>query len=80
MPDRLHTANKVVGIKQLRRAVRDGIAEVIYLAEDADPWIRDEVSELAHSAGLTPVCIPTMQQLGKACGISVRAAAAAIIK
>lgn len=80
MPDRLRNANKVVGIKQLRRAVRDGRVGIIYLAEDADPWISDEVNALADSAGLNPVLVPTMQQLGSACGITVRAATAAILK
>lgn len=80
MPERLLNANKVVGIKQLRRAIRDGRVETVFLAENVDPWISDEVYELALKAGLVPVRVATMQQLGQACGISVGAATAAILK
>lgn len=80
MPDRLNNANKIVGIKQLRRAVRDERVQIIFLAEDADLWLREEVTALAASVGLSPVLVSTMQQLGVACGISVRAATAAILK
>lgn len=80
MLDRLKTANKVVGMKQLRRAVRDGLAETVFLAEDADPRLRDEVRQLCRLAGTTPVCVKTMKELGSACGIRVGAAAAATIR
>lgn len=80
MLDKLNTANKVVGIKQLRRALRNGLVQTAFLAEDADPWLREEAEQLCSQAGLTPVRVKTMKELGAACGISVGAAAAAVLR
>lgn len=80
MTERLKTANKVVGIKQLRRALRDGSAQEVFLADDADSWLREEVETLCHASDLSPVRVPSMKALGDACGISVGAATAAILK
>ena len=80
MTERLKTANKVVGIKQLRRALRDSAAQEVFLADDADFWLREEVEALCHMAGLCPIRVASMKALGDACGISVGAATAAILK
>ena len=37
MLEELKTAKKVVGIKQLRRALKDRSAKLVFLAKDADP-------------------------------------------
>ena len=42
MPDALETlktAKKVVGCKQTRRAIQEGRASVLFLADDADPML-----------------------------------------
>ena len=79
MFEELKTAKKVVGLKQLRRAVQGGLARGVLLAEDADPWLLDEVESLCRSAGLTLTRVPSKKALGAACGISVGAATAAIL-
>ena len=33
----LNTPNKVVGVKQLKKALRDGSAKKVFVAQDADP-------------------------------------------
>ena len=33
--------NKVVGVKQLKKALRDGAAQKVFVAEDADPKLTD---------------------------------------
>jgi large subunit ribosomal protein L7A len=76
----LKTANRVVGIKQLRRALRDGTAQIVFLADDADPWMRDEIMALCSSAGISLVRVNSMKELGAACGISVGAATAAVLR
>ncbi len=80
MIEQLKTAKKIVGLKQLRRALRDGQAAVVFLAENADLPIRQEIEALCQAAGLEPVRVPTMKALGAACGISVGTATAAILK
>lgn len=80
MTEKLKTANKVVGIKQLRRVIKDNLVQTVFLADDADPWIQEEIQALCQSAGICPVHVATMKALGAACGISVGTATAAILK
>ncbi len=75
----LKTAGKTVGIKQTRKAIRQGSAEVVFVARDADKKILDEIEELCATAGIKVVYAETKRSLGKACGIEVGAAAAAVI-
>lgn len=79
MLSKLAEASKVVGAKQTRRALAGGQAQTVYLAEDADPRVTEAIRELCRECGV-PVCdVPTMKELGQACGISVGAAVAALI-
>lgn len=80
MTEKLKTANKVVGIKQLRRVIKDNLVQTVFLADDADPWIQEEIQALCQATGICPVHVATMKTLGAACGISVGAATAAILK
>ena len=70
-----HTA-KVVGVKQVRRALADGRAKRLYLTQDADP---QPLARQAQEHGVDAVWVPSMKALGKACGIAVDAAVAAAI-
>lgn len=79
MLDELKTAEKVVGIKQLQKALNAGRAKKVFLAADADPALTGPVEASCREAGIEIVLIDTMQQLGAACGIPVSAAAAAIV-
>lgn len=71
---------KIVGMKQLRRAVRDKRVAHVLMADDADPWVREEIEALCREAGVIPAHISTMKALGAACGISVGAAVAATLQ
>lgn len=79
MLDELKTAHKVVGIKQLRKAIAAGTVKKVFLAADADPMLIDPVAERCRALKIEVISVPTMRQLGAACGISVEAAAAAIL-
>ena len=75
----LTAKKKVVGLKQTRRAVAEGLAQRVYVALDADPLLTERLMQLCRAAG---VCIPkvrTMKALGRACAIAVGTAAAAIV-
>ena len=80
MLDELKTARKIVGVKQLSKALRRGEIAAVFLAQNADPMMTDSVRELAESLDVPVWWIPTMQELGTACRISVGAAAAGILK
>ena len=71
---------KVVGVKQLRKAIgRDQISRV-FLAEDADPAVTDPVEELAQARAIPITRVRSMKELGLACGIAVGASAAGLLK
>lgn len=79
MLSELKTSRKLVGIKQIRRALEEGNVCKVFLAHDADPSLTEPLAVLCEQKGI-PVCIvPTMVELGAACKIDVKAAAAAII-
>ena len=79
MLDELKSDRKVVGIKQLRRALDHGKAKKVFIAEDADPALTAPIRELCREDHVEVVEVPTMKQLGDACEIPVAAAAAAIV-
>ncbi len=70
----------VVGAKQLRKALKAGRAQRVYLASNADPAITEPIELLCRQSQVDCTWVATMQDLGKACGIEVGAAAAAAIR
>ncbi len=69
----------VVGAKQVRRAVENGAAKKVFLADNADPRLTEPLAQLCKEKGVEVESVPTMKELGKACGIAVPAAVAAIL-
>lgn len=72
-------AARAVGTNQTAKAIARGQARVVFVAQDADRRITEPVLRAARERGLEVVEVPTMEQLGRACGIAVGAAAAAIL-
>ena len=79
MLEELKNGTKVVGAKQTKRALRDGKAAKVYLAQDADPALTEPMEALSLENQVAVEWIPTMKDLGKACGIAVGAAVAAVL-
>ena len=80
MPERLHTDRKLIGTKQVLKALKAGRVAAVYVADDADP-IRDRpLVEQCRDAGVELVEIATMKELGRLCGIHVGAACAALLR
>ncbi len=73
-------AKRIVGVKQTEKAVTKEIAKKVYIACDADERIIGKLRELCMEKNVKVVEAESMDELGKACGISVKAAAAAILK
>ena len=79
MLSELMTKEKVVGIKQLRKALNEGRAKKVFVAEDADPKLTDPITEKCAMEGVPCETVPTMAELGRACQIEVGAAVAGLI-
>ncbi len=80
MLSQLKTAPKVVGVKQLKKALREGRAAHVFVAEDAEERVTAPVMDLCRQTGVEVTMVPTMRQLGEACQIEVGAAVAGILK
>ena len=80
MLSKLAESPKVVGAKQTKRALTGGNAVAVYLAEDADPRVTEDIRELCKECGVPVVDVPAMKELGQACGIAVGAAVAALVR
>ena len=70
----------VVGTKQLKKALRDGRAKTVFLAENADPALTQMLDKLCADSHVPVHWVRSMAELGKYCGIEVGAAAAAVVK
>ena len=80
MISELNVGNKVIGVKQSRRAIKEGRARKAFLAEDAEERVKAPVIELCRENGTEYETVPTMKELGTACGIEVGSAVAVILK
>ena len=79
MLEGLAANEKVTGLKQTRRAVAAGRVVRVYLACDADPWLTEPLRLLCREQNVTVEEGHTMQELGRAAGISVGTAAVALL-
>lgn len=70
---------KVIGTKQVNKALAKGQVHKVYLARDAESHITDPIRNLCQQKGIAVEMVDTMESLGKACGIEVGAAAVALI-
>ena len=79
MLTQLTAAEKVVGAKQVKRALKDGRAKKLFWAENADPRVLQPLIQEAVRSGVPLQQIGTMKELGEACGIAVGAAVAVLL-
>ena len=72
--------NMVVGAKQIRKALNSGRALKIFLAENADPAITEPIEAMCKLNSVDYAWVKSMADLGRACGIEVGAATAAVVR
>ena len=70
----------IVGAKQLKKALAAGRVNLVILAENADPNLTEPIEQLCLGNDIHCAWVPSMADLGRACGIDVGAAAAAVVK
>lgn len=71
---------KTVGIKQTLKAIRDGRANTVFLAMDAEAGLLEPLAQACEEQGIPVTRLATMRELGRMFGIQVPAAAAALTK
>ncbi|ENK1245176.1 ribosomal L7Ae/L30e/S12e/Gadd45 family protein [Clostridium sp. FAM 1755] len=79
MIDRLK-GNKVVGVKQTVKALKNNTVKTLYVSKDADESLIKPLIELAEENSIDIIKVDTMKDLGRLCGIDVSAAIAALLK
>jgi large subunit ribosomal protein L7A len=78
--ERLKTARKKsIGTKQTAKAIEKGATRTVFVAKDAEEHVIREIVKIARERGLELILVDSMVALGKACGIEVGAATAAIL-
>ena len=70
----------MVGYKQTLKAINEGKAERVYLAEECDDKIRLSVEAAADQMNTQLMYVKTMRELGNMCGIEVGASCTVILK
>ena len=73
------TKEKVVGLKQTKKAIAAGKAAMVYLAKDADPKLTEPLRAMCGLAQIAVVDTCAMSELGRSCGIAVGTAACAVL-
>ena len=71
---------RVVGTKQVLRALDEGRVAHAYVAQDADLLLTKRVVDRCYDMEIPCTQVESMEKLGRACGIDVKAAAAGLLK
>lgn len=71
---------RCVGVKQVQKAILRGTASKVYIAKDADERIVESLAYLCEEHKIEFAKVDSMHELGRTCGIHVKAATAAILK
>jgi large subunit ribosomal protein L7A len=76
----LKKKEKVVGIKQTRKAAEQDRLEAVFIAYDADQRVVGQLKQLCEEKKIDVYTTESMKQLGKAAGIDVGAAIIGVFK
>ncbi len=74
------SGKRVVGTKQVLRALKDEKAAQVYLCKDADDFIYRQVQTMCEEKRVPLSILDSMAELGKMCLVSVKTATAAVLK
>ena len=80
MSAELAVKEKVVGLKQTKKAIAAGKAATVFLAKDADARLTEPLRAMCRLVGVDTVEDHTVSELGAHCGIAVGTAACALLK
>lgn len=77
---KLDTDKKVVGTKQVKRVLAEDGVKQVYIAEDAEKNVVNQIIQICKEQQIQVIYIESMKKLGEACNIDVNAATAALLK
>ena len=81
MENLLKQADKrVVGTKQVLRALNEDKAARVILGKDADGFIYHRINGLCEEKNVPVTVVDSMQELGRLCTVDVKTASAAVLK
>ncbi len=73
-------SRRVVGTRQLLRALDEQRIERAYVAADADLLLTRRITDRCAAMNIPCEQVESMEKLGHACGIDVKAAAAGLLR
>lgn len=77
--EELKNSSFVVGMKETERALEKGEAVYVFIASDCDDRISSPLKEACSAKGVSYSSDYAKKDIGKACGIKVKAAACAVL-
>lgn len=80
MENLINAPSKVVGTKQVLRALKAGELKRIYVANNIDTFLYQKIIRAAEAAGIPAVRVESSLELGRACGLEIASAAAGILR
>ena len=80
MLSKLSGGNAVAGTRKVSKAIENGQASLVYVAQDCDLFIKNKIRALCDSHGVRLMEADSKLALGRACGVEVPAACAALLK
>lgn len=80
MLSELASCQKLVGLKQCTKALKEGRAAKLFVARDAEERVTAPVMRLCEEQGVPVEQVDSMKELGLACHIDVSAAVVAVLK
>ena len=76
----LKKAQRVIGVKQVTKAINKDQVLCVFLASDADGRVVQPLRSLCEEKSIDMEIAHTMGELGKTCSIEVGAAAVSVLK
>ena len=77
--ERIKASQHVVGLKQSKKAIESGKAELVFIARDADAHVVFPLERLCSEKNVTVEYVNNMKELAKACHVDVPTAVATIL-
>lgn len=74
-----NSSDLIIGLKQTLKAIQSDRAAKVYLATDADSYIKKSVTDACVQKNIEIIYVNTMKELGEACGIDIGASTATVI-
>ena len=76
----LKEKKRTIGTKQTMKAVDKNQAAIVFVAGNADRRVTEPLIDICQAKGITVETVESMDALGKACGVDVGTASAAVLK